>query len=134
MELEKMEGKYKIVKVDKDDSDIVSTLYSRGSVFSIVNEVSCTTLIMRSESENLDASFFCEDDWVSFKVAGQLSFDLSGILLSYLSPLAEGEISVLVTSSFDTDYIFVKEQNEKSALNQWRKSGILVASNRGESC
>ena len=67
-------------------------------------------------------------------MAGQLSFELSGILLSYLSPLAEDGISVLVTSSFDTDYIFVKELNEKSALNQWRKAGVIVDNSRGEPC
>ena len=41
--------------------------------------------------------------------AGQLDFGLTGILASLAAPLAEAGISIFAISTFDTDYILVKQ-------------------------
>lgn len=53
----------------------------------------------------------CDYDWKCFKIEGQLDFSLIGILSSILKILADNNISILAVSTYNTDYIFIKEQN-----------------------
>ena len=50
-----------------------------------------------------------ERAWRGIKVAGPLAFELKGILASLLVPLASAKICVFTLSTYDTDYIFVKD-------------------------
>ena len=62
-----------------------------------------------------------EPGWRAFQVAGPLDFGLTGILASLARPLAEAGIPVFVLSTFDTDYLLVKEvrlERAKQALFQ----------------
>lgn len=68
-----------------------------------------------------------EKDWRCFKVEGPLSFQLTGILSSILGPLAKAEISILAFSTFDTDYVFVKEENLTRTLRIFQECGFAVA-------
>jgi hypothetical protein len=56
-----------------------------------------------------------ERSWKVIKVEGPLDFGLTGILASIANPLAEAKISIFSVSTFDTDYILVKEINFESA-------------------
>ena len=46
--------------------------------------------------------------WCAFRVAGQLDFELTGILAGLSSCLADADISLFAVSTFETDYILVK--------------------------
>ncbi len=65
-----------------------------------------------------------EKGWKALKIEGPLDLNLSGILSSIVGPLAQEEISVFAISTYDTDYVLVKEEklNEvKEVLgNQFR--------------
>ena len=50
-----------------------------------------------------------ESGWRAIKVAGPLEFGLTGVLLSVAQPLAEAGVSILALSTYDTDYVLVKE-------------------------
>ena len=54
--------------------------------------------------------------WRAFKVAGPLDFDLTGILLSIVQPLAKAGIGIFAVSTFDTDYVLVKESALPEAI------------------
>src|ERR1700722_11107096 len=51
----------------------------------------------------------CERDWRCFKLAGPIPFTTVGVLASLVQPLAEAGISIFAISTFDTDYVLVKE-------------------------
>jgi GNAT superfamily N-acetyltransferase len=51
----------------------------------------------------------CERGWQCLLVAGTLHFSLVGVLASLLHPLADAGVSVFVVSTFDTDYLLVKQ-------------------------
>jgi hypothetical protein len=52
----------------------------------------------------------------AFRVEGPLDFGLSGVLASLLDPLARERIPVFVISTFDTDYLLVREdQTDRAA-------------------
>lgn len=50
-----------------------------------------------------------EPGWRCLRVAGKMDFSLVGVLASLVGPLAEAGISVFAISTFDTDYLLVKE-------------------------
>jgi uncharacterized protein len=53
--------------------------------------------------------------WKGFKVDGVLDFSSIGIINCITKPLKENAISVFVISTFNTDYIFVKEESFQKA-------------------
>ena len=56
-----------------------------------------------------------EKEWRAFKVKGPLDFGLTGILASLTSPLAEVGVSIFAVSTFDTDYLLVKDKDFEKA-------------------
>ena len=49
-----------------------------------------------------------------------------GILSDIARILAEADISILAVSSFNTDYIFVKEENYEMALELLEHQGYMI--------
>ena len=56
-----------------------------------------------------------EKDWRAFKIEGTLDFSLTGVLASLADPLAKANISIFAISTYDTDYVLVKEDNLEEA-------------------
>jgi uncharacterized protein len=69
-----------------------------------------------------------ESDWRALKVRGPLDFSLVGILASIAAPLAEAGISIFSISTFDTDYILVKEKTLEKAQAVLEEAGHQVLS------
>jgi hypothetical protein len=64
-----------------------------------------------------------DDGWRGFRVMGQLDFSLIGILARISTILAENGISIFAISTFNTDYILVKEEKFEQALSVLKDSG-----------
>ncbi len=64
-----------------------------------------------------------ETNWRAIKVQGMLDFSLTGILASLAAPLASANIPLFAISTFDTDYILVKEQHIEHAKSILEQSG-----------
>ena len=69
-----------------------------------------------------------EDGWRALRVEGTLEFSLIGILSSITSVLAQAKISVFCVSTFDTDYVLVKEEKLADALTALTRAGYDVLS------
>jgi uncharacterized protein len=67
-----------------------------------------------------------EGPWRGFRVAGVLDFSLTGVLHALTGPLSAAGISVFVQSTFDTDYILVREELAAAAVNAWIAAGYTV--------
>jgi hypothetical protein len=63
-----------------------------------------------------------ERGWRCFMIEGPLDFRLTGVLLAIVEPLAKAGISIFAVSTFDTDYVLVKD----SLLHEARR--VLVES------
>ena len=68
----------------------------------------------------------CENGWRAFQVAGPLEFSLTGILAAIAAPLADASVSIFAISTFDTDYVLVKEENLAKAAEALRAAGHRV--------
>ncbi|GHO85011.1 ACT domain-containing protein [Dictyobacter formicarum] len=65
----------------------------------------------------------CERNWRAIKVVGPLDFALVGILASLSSTLAQAQVSIFAVSTFDTDYILVKEPQLAQAVDALEQAG-----------
>lgn len=67
-----------------------------------------------------------EDGWRGFRVRGVLDFSLTGILSRLSGILAEHQIGIFAVSTYNTDYILVKEANLNRALDALAAEGYTV--------
>ncbi len=67
-----------------------------------------------------------EKGWRAFKLEGPFDFGLTGILASALNPLAEAGIGIFALSTYDTDYVLVKEAQREQAIRALRQAGHTV--------
>ena len=64
-----------------------------------------------------------EDGWRAFRIEGVLDFGLVGILAGIASLMAENGIAIFAVSTFNTDYVFLKEEHLQTALQILVKNG-----------
>jgi len=57
-----------------------------------------------------------EHNWRMLGIQGPLDFSMTGVLASLVNPLADAGIAVFVISTYDTDYLLVKEDCFEQAL------------------
>jgi hypothetical protein len=67
-----------------------------------------------------------EKGWRCLKVLGPLDFDLTGILASLSTSLAKAGVPIFAISTYDTDYILVKEENLQKARQTLVANGHIV--------
>ena len=70
----------------------------------------------------------CERGWRALKVQGPLDFGLTGILDALTGPLAAAGISLFAISTYDTDYLLLKEARLEEALAVLRAAGHRLRS------
>lgn len=67
-----------------------------------------------------------EAGWRAIRVEGTLDFALTGILASLAVPLAVGGVSLFAVSTFDTDYVLVRERDLETAKSILAADGHTV--------
>mmetsp|Transcript_37894 Transcript_37894/g.107076 ORF Transcript_37894/g.107076 Transcript_37894/m.107076 type:complete len:167 (+) Transcript_37894:179-679(+) len=67
-----------------------------------------------------------ERGWICLKVQGPLDFSLLGILSLLSSTLAAAGVSIFAISTYDTDYILVKQESRAVATNALESKGYKV--------
>jgi hypothetical protein len=64
-----------------------------------------------------------EPGWRLLEFAGPFAFDECGILSAVLVPLAEAHIGIFALSTFDTDWLLIKEGNLPRAVGALTAAG-----------
>ena len=72
----------------------------------------------------------CDMGWRCLRVGGTLDFSVVGVLASLAGPLAGAAVSVFVLSTFDTDYLLVKEQDFERAVLELVRQGHSIHCDR----
>ncbi len=47
--------------------------------------------------------------WICLKLEGPFPFSMTGVLASFIDPLSTNRIPIFAISTFDTDYVLIKE-------------------------
>ena|SRR5437016_10247519 len=58
---------------------------------------------------NVPADLNVEREWICFKLEGPIPFTQTGVVTSFVQPLSDNAIPIFVLSTYDTDYILIKE-------------------------
>lgn len=69
----------------------------------------------------------CERGWRCLRVAGTVPFSAVGVLASLAGPLAAAGVSLFAVSTFDTDYLLVKDDDMERAVGALRGAGHVVS-------
>jgi uncharacterized protein len=64
-----------------------------------------------------------ERGWVALKLEGPFPFSMTGVMASFLQPLAEAKIPIFAISTFDTDYVLIKREDLERAQKALATAG-----------
>jgi|GraSoiStandDraft_54_1057290.scaffolds.fasta_scaffold626731_2 hypothetical protein len=64
--------------------------------------------------------------WICFKLEGPFPFSQTGVLLSFIQPLSESEVPIFAISTFNTDYVLIKQEFAGIALDALREAGHKI--------
>jgi hypothetical protein len=95
-----------------------------GDVFSVTRTGDELSVVCRQEL--VPAGTQAEVGWRCLRVAGAMPFTLVGVLSSLTVPVASAGVGVFAVSTFDTDYLFVKEADFPAAVDALRGAGHSV--------
>lgn len=69
-----------------------------------------------------------DDGWRAFRIQGILDFSLIGILSKIAVLMAENGIGIFTVSTYNTDYVFTKEDQFEKAIEILLAAGYMVVS------
>ena len=120
MELKTIEYNLSVCKVtDISDIDLSSDFFFIGKTDEELSLVCKTEDTPQYTTER-------DDGWRGFRIQGVLDFSLIGILSKLSGILAEHKIGIFVVSTYNTDYILVKEENFERSLEVLISEGYTV--------
>jgi hypothetical protein len=120
MKLKKIEHDLTVCKVQNvSDIDMTSEFYFIGKTDEEISLV-CKTEDTPSRTVERD------DGWKGFRIQGTLDFSLIGILSKLSGILADHKIGIFAVSTYNTDYILVKEENFAMALKILASEGYTI--------
>jgi hypothetical protein len=118
-----MPGTYAVCRLNPQDATGQWT-GSRGfvSVTRTGDELSVVCL-----QDDAPAGAAVERGYRLLKIEGPLSFSLTGVLASLVSPLADEQISVLAISTYETDYLLVRSDELTHTVDTLTRAGHRIA-------
>lgn len=121
MELEKLPHKLTVCKLSS-----LSGVDCEGDLFFLGKTDSEISLVCETANAPV-GTLAREDGWRGFRIRGTLDFSLVGILSAMSATLAEAGIGIFAVSTYDTDYILVKDENFEDAQNALTAAGYVVS-------
>lgn len=73
-----------------------------------------------------DGRTHTDSGWKGLRIQGELDFSLTGVLADITAVLAKAEVGIFAVSTYNTDYIFVKESSFDRAVAALSDSGYTV--------
>ena len=120
MELKKIEHKLTVCKVQE-----ISNINADSDFYFIGKTDEELSLVCKTE-DTPQNTIERDDGWRGFRIQGVLDFSLIGILSKLSGILAEHKIGIFAVSTYNTDYILVKEENFERALSVLASEGYTV--------
>ena len=115
--------KYSIYKFQKD-SVLPDWIYS--SEFCSVTKTDEELSVVTAQTDQISDWSASSNDWRLFKIEGPLDFSLIGVIADISAILKEVKISIFMISTYDTDYILVKENDLNTSIASLKKSGYNI--------
>ena len=117
-----MRGRYAICRLGP--KALVPSWVDHGEFWSVSRTADELSIVC--EEDLTPAGTDAERGFSGLKVLGPFDLSEVGVLASLTGALAASAISVFAVSTFDTDYIFVKEEILPDAIDALREAGHVV--------
>jgi hypothetical protein len=117
-------GQYSLVRFPPD-APVPDWAFARGGFASVTRtadelSVVCLAALVPAELRS-------DGGWCCLKVHGPFAFDEVGILSAFAVPLAQAGVGIFAISTFDTDYILVKEIQRELAIRVLVSAGHAIS-------
>jgi hypothetical protein len=120
MELKKIDSALTVCKVSElSDINLAADFFFIGKTDEELSLVCKTEDTPENTTER-------DDGWRGFRIQGVLDFSLIGVLSKLSGILAEHKIGIFAVSTYNTDYILVKEENYERALTVLASEGYTI--------
>lgn len=93
----------------------------RGSFFSVTSTADELSIVC--PGTQVPSEIVHENGWACLKLQGPFPFSETGILASFVRPLSERAIPIFAVSTFDTDYVLIKQDRLEKAVQALRDAG-----------
>lgn len=120
MELKKLPYALTVCKVDD-----ISKINLSADIYFVGKTDEELSLVCRTEDVP-EETIERDDGWRGFRIEGVLDFSLIGILSRLSAILAENKIGIFAVSTFNTDYILVKDEKFDHAMRVLAEAGYEV--------
>jgi uncharacterized protein len=91
----------------------------QGGFFSVTRTRDELSIVCEEDfctEDRLPKGALAEQGWVALKLEGPFPFSMTGVLESFVQPLAEGKIPIFAIATFDTDYVLIKREDLSRAV------------------
>jgi len=122
LNLDLLEGAFAVVRLNPDEP--VPAWARGGALWSITQTPDELSILCASE--RVPPGLRTEGPFRALKVRGPLDMAMIGVLTSIADPLANASVSIFALSTFDTDYVLVREIEVETALRALRLAGHQV--------
>ncbi len=122
MKLFTLDELYAVVRLEPD-AELPDWVRS-GHFWSATRSDAELSIVCREEDVPADAS--AERGWCALELAGPLDFSLTGVVAALVTPLAEAEVPIFVLSTFETDYLLVRERDLERSVDALAGAGHSV--------
>lgn len=122
LELLHVPGSFAVCKLPTGSP--IPTWATTGDIFSVTRTADELSVVCRQDA--VPEGVVCERGWRCLRVAGAMPFTLVGVLASLTTPVARAGVGVFAFSTFDTDYLLVKDADFPKAVAALRAAGHVV--------
>jgi hypothetical protein len=119
LKFRQLRGTFTICRMPPDAA--IPELAPKASLLSITRTIDELSIVCPTGRAPEKAK--CEGPWTCFKLEGPFPFSLTGVLASFLNPLAKHDVPIFAIATFDTDYVLVKEEHSSAALQTLQAAG-----------
>ena len=113
---------FAICRLDKDAS--IPDWAFQGGLFSVTRTKGELSIV--SPLINVPKGILCNQGWSCLKIKGPLDLSSTGIISSIARTLEKEGISLFIISTYDTDYVMVKEKDLEKAVFALTEAGQRI--------
>jgi len=122
LDLQLLVGAYAVSRLSPDEP---IPKWARGELLALVRTPDELSIV--SAAGAVPESVRSESGWRALKVAGPLDFSLVGILAALSGALARADVPLFALSTFDTDYLLVRDHDLGRAVRALESEGHRIA-------
>jgi hypothetical protein len=121
LDLQLLAGSYTVSRLSPSEP---MPEWARGELLALIRTPDELTVV--SIAESVPEQIRSETGWRVLRIVGQLDFSLVGILAALTGVLAQAGLAIFALSTFDTDYVLVRELELERAVRALESAGHRV--------